>query len=377
VLALTRSSDYIGPTFKLVVEHIHSLILSRGHRCHYAKRALDILHTLVRKATFPLVDPTSMRALLERAASGNMDDGMFTSFLRLSARMEEYDTWEGEPGPLFSGEITLPDTTTPEHTLFIKIMQNVQACSRQEDGWQDDAVYGGLIAMGYIPRLGSCLPNRGALGTLSKAMESGRPFRVRKSAYDVVLAVRDGWLRWPELRQAIEDLDLPRQLYIVAIETGRSDYQRSSLIMTETLSEDVNWHSYLRGAMDIWLSFRREAPDLFIRILARVGELPLSEYGGSHLDEWLERLVEKEWAAVPGRPLVDLTANRLRPLIEITTQLNEVLFTEGGRRAALAVVEQVIPGLEKRREDGYEGPEEDMCNMVETLTVILRPVWSD
>jgi len=36
------------------------------------------------------------------------------------------------------------------------------------------------------------------------------------------------------------------------------------------------------------------------------------------------------------------------------------------------VVEQVIPGLEKRREDGYEGPGEDIRDMVETLIVALQ-----
>jgi len=400
-----------------VVEHIHGLILSRGRRRRHAKKALDILHTLVKKATFPLVDSAWIKLLLECAVSGNMDDETFTYFLRLSARrVEEYAITDeetphglacstsqgGEPAPQSPGAITLPDTTTPEHTLFIKIMQNVQACSRQEGGWQDDdvqndvvqddvvqedvvqddAIYGGLIAMLDIPRLGSCLPDSDSLGTLSKAMEKSQPFRVRKTAYDVVLAARDGWLRWPELRQTIEDLDLPRQLYIVAIETGRSDYLRSSLIMTETLSDDGNWHSYLRGAMDIWLPFRHEAPCQFLRIIARIGKLPVPSYENysnpTSLDRLLEKVVEDEWKGVPGRPVAVLTADHLRPLAEITKQFKGQLFTETDRRAVLAAVESVIPALERRLDNGDEGPGEDVRCIVNDLLEVLRvPVQSD
>jgi hypothetical protein len=106
-----------------------------------------------------------------------------------------------------------------------------------------------------IPQLGSCLPDDNFLETLSKAMkksekgeesEENKPFHVRKAAYDVILAARDGWLRSPELRQKLEELDFPRQLHSVVLETGRSDYQRSFLMMMEILSEDRYWHSYLR-----------------------------------------------------------------------------------------------------------------------------------
>jgi hypothetical protein len=77
--------------------------------------------------------------------------------------------------------------------------------------------------------------------------------------------------------------------------------------------------------------------------------------------------VEDEWAGVPGRPATDLTADRLEPLVEVTMQFKELLFTESGRRAVLAAVEQVIPSLERRRDDGYEGPGEDIHGIVDAL----------
>lgn len=125
--------------------------------------------------------------------------------------------------------------------------------------------------------------------------------------------------------------------------------------------------------MDIWLPFRHEGQDQVIRILTRVGELPPRDYDGFNpLDKFLEQFVEDEWAAVPGRPLVDLTADRLKPLVESTTQFKELLFTEVDRKAVLAVVERVVPALEKRREDGYEGPGDEIREMVGTLIEILQ-----
>jgi len=278
----------------------------------------------------------------------------------------------GEMDPQSLRGVTSQETTAPEEAFFIKILQNVQTCSEKENGWEDEAVYGGLIAARDIPRLGYLFPDIDSLGTLFKAMEKTQPFRVRKAAYDVILVAREGWLRSADLRPALEDPDYPRQLHSVVIETGRSDHQRSFLMMMEILSEDRYWHSYLRGAMDIWLPFRHEGPDLVIRILTRVGELTFSGYDGSPLDKFLEQLVEDEWAAVPGRSLMDLTADRLEPLVEITMQFKELLFTEIDRKVVLAVVEQVIPGLEKRREDGYEGPGEGIRETVERLIEILQ-----
>ena len=322
-----------------------------------------------------------------------MGDDTFTSFLRLGARRKEEDvavdaeppsgqgcirTQAGETDPQPPRGITSPDTTTPEYTLFIKISQNVQAYSKEDGGWQDDAVYGGLVAMRGIPLLGSCLPDSDSLGTLYKAMEKSQPFRIRKAAYDVILVAREGWFRSVELRRTLEDLDFLRQLHSVVIETGRSDHQRSFLMMMEILSEDRYWHTYLRGTMDIWLPFRHEGSRQVISILTRVGELPLNDDFDPPLDEFLAQLIEDEWAGVPGRPLVILTFDQLEPLVEVTRQLKELLFIEIDRTAVLAVVEQVIPGLAKRREDGYEGPGEDIRDMVGALIEILQvPVQSD
>ena len=380
-------SDYVVQTFKLVVEHVHGLILARGRRRRHTKTALEILLTLVRKTALSLVDAPWINKLLKSASRGNMADDTFTLFLRLSARRKEEDAavdaespagqdyihiQPGEMGPRSPGAIAPPEIITPEYSLFIKILQNVQVCSEKDNGWQDEAVYGGLIAMKDIPRLGSLFPDSDSLGTLFKAMEKTQPFRVRKAAYDVILVAREGWFRSADLRQTLDDLDFPRQLHSVVIETGRSDHQRSFLMMMEILSEDRYWHSYLRRAMDIWLPFRHEGPDQVIRILTRVGELPSVGYDGSPLDKFLEQLVENEWAGVPGRSLRDLTADRVEPLVEITMQLKELLFTEIDRKVVLVAVEQVIPGLEKRRDDGYEGPREDTRYLVEALIEVLR-----
>ena len=380
-------SDYFVLTFKLVVEHTHGLILSRGRRRRHARTALEFLHTLAKKSSFPPVDRAWIRELLKSAACGNMDDETFTLFLRLSARRREEDGATDVPTPhcqdhvgtqggesTVPGEIPLPDAATPEHILFIKIMQNVRACSKQEGGWQDEAVYGGLIAVGDIPRLGSCLPDSDSLETLFKAMDRSQPFRVRKAAYDVVLVALNGWLRSAELRQTLEDLDFPRQLYSVVVETGRSDHQRSFLMMMEILSEDRHWHSYLRESMDIWLPLRHEGSLHVLRVLTRVSEMPLPEYDGSNppLDKFITQLVEDEWAGVPGRPVMDLAADRLEPLGEVTMQLKELLFTEDGRKAVLAAVNQVIPSLEKRRDEGYAGPGEDIRGIVDALQGVLR-----
>ena len=126
--------------------------------------------------------------------------------------------------------------------------------------------------------------------------------------------------------------------------------------------------------MDIWLPFRREGPDHVLRILTRVGDMPLQEYDCANppLDSLLEKLVEDEWAGVPGRLAMNLTADRLEPLVEVTTRFNELLFTENGRRAVLAAVEKVIPSLERRRDGGYEGPGEDIHDIVDALRNVLR-----
>jgi len=385
---LIGDSNHFVPTFKMVVEHIHGLILARGRRRRYTKIALEILLVLAKRSTIALVDRTWINGLLKRASRGNMGNDRFTLFLRLSARRKEEDaiadtetppfwdythTLEGETVPLSLMGATSPEAITPEYSLFIKISQNVLACSEKDSGWQDEAVYGGLIAMRDVPRLGSLPPDSDSLGMLFKAMEKTQPFRVRKAAYDVMLVAREGWLRSAELRQALKELDFPRQLHSVVSETGRSDHQRSFLVMMELLSEDRYWHSYLREAMDVWLFFRREGPGQVIRILTRIAELPPLAYDDSGpLDKLLRQAVEDGWAGVPGRLVTDLTADCLEPLVGVTTQFKELLCSEIDRRVLLRVVEQVIPALERRRDDGYEGPGEDIRDMVGGLIEILR-----
>jgi len=401
---LIEGSDYLADTFKQVVEHIYGIVLAKGRRRRHTKTALEILLNLVKKTTFPLVEAAWINDLLKTASCGGMDDETFVVLLRLSALRREEDvaadseTLPGqgfnliqrkEADPGFTGETVTPEHPAPEYTLLSQVLQNVKTCGAQEGGWQDEAVYGGLIAIRDIPGLRYSAPKVEFLQTLSKAMEKWenkgegqgqtreqnkkeKPFRVRKAAYDVVLAARDGWLRSADLRETLEELDFPRILHSVVIETFRSDHQRSFLEMMEILSEDRYWHSYLRKAMDVWLPSRNEGPTHALRILATVGELLLPELDGYNGDKSLEKVVEEEWAAVPGRRPMDLTADRLGPLAEVTKQVKELLFIESERRAVLAVVERVIPSLEKRRDDGYVGPGEDIRNIVNDLLEKLR-----
>ena len=90
-VGLTGNSDYFALTFKLVVEHIHGIVLTKGHRRRYARHALEILVTIVKKASFPLVDTAWINDLLKRAAWGKMDDEPFIALLRFSALRKEDD----------------------------------------------------------------------------------------------------------------------------------------------------------------------------------------------------------------------------------------------------------------------------------------------
>ena len=376
-MALTMDSDYIVRTLKMVVEHIHGLVLARSDRHRDTKTtALEILLTLVKEATLPLVDAAWINELLKSAARGDMDDGTFTLFLKLSAQRKEKDTaTPPDQDHRAQGRTVSPGTTNSEYPLFTKILQNIKTCGERQDGLQDDTVYGGLIAMRDIRQLGSFLPGLDFLETLSRAMGKNKSLRVRNAAYDVVLVARDGWLKSAELRQKLKELDLPRQLHGVAIEADRSDRQRSFLAMMEILSEDGYWHPYLRGTMDVWLSFRHEGPGQVLYILTRICELPLLEYDGPDLppfDRFLGKLVEDEWARVPGRPVKDLTADRLEPLAEVTKRFNELSFTESERRAVLAAVEQVIQSLEERRDGGYDGTGGDIRGVIDGLLGVLR-----
>lgn len=122
--------------------------------------------------------------------------------------------------------------------------------------------------------------------------------------------------------------------------------------------------------MEIWLPLRHEGPEYTLRILIVVGELLLP--AKPPLDKSLEKLIEDEWAGVPGRLVQDITADRLKPLAEVTEKFRELLFSESERRAVLAVVERVIPSLEKRLDGGYDGPGEDIRGIISDLLEVLR-----
>ena len=207
-------------TFKAVAEYIHDHVMVQGLRRRDTEMALDILHLLIKKASVPLVNDAWINELLESGARGNMDNSTFTAFLRFSARRNEEDItvdvgttpcekyFHGRGSDPQSPEGIGPlEAPNLEHPLFVKISQNIQSCSEEEGRWQDDAVCGGLIAMRDIPQLGFYLPDENFLETLSKAMkksekgeesEENNPFRVRKAAYDVILAARVGWLKSPD-----------------------------------------------------------------------------------------------------------------------------------------------------------------------------------
>ena len=389
---MTGDSVYFASTFKEVVEHTCRVVLSKGRRQRYAKTALEILLNLAKKTPFPFVDPAWIDSLLIRAAWKKMDDVSFIVLLRLSALRKtdeaatESRTTMGHDGDYIEkdevdpGGIVTSENQTPEYALLEQVLQNVGYCGAQEDGWEDDAVYGGLIALKDLPGLRLCDPKEEFIRMLSRAMEKreakeekDKPFRIRKAAYDVVLAVQDKWLRSADLRRTLEEVDFPRRLHSVVTEPLRSDHQRSFLKMIEILSEDRYWHSYLRKAMDIWLPLHHEGPHHALRILRSVGEFRLLEPEDYNVDKPLEKVVEEEWEAVPGRYPMDLTADLLGPLAEVTQQFKRLsFFTEIDRKAVLAAVEQVVPSLVKRRDEGYGGPDGELRGIIEDLLKVLR-----
>ena len=355
--------------------------MARSRRRRHAAEALEILLTLVEHTNLPLVDAAWINDLLKRAAEGCMADKEFILFLKLSAWRKEdgaaVDTGTGNAILVHGSETeVVSEAPTVDATLFTKVMKNIQTCVKRGDGWQDEAAYGGLIAIiGDPRRLEPSLFDPGALQTFYEAMDHGNPFRVRQASYDIVLVTRNQWLKSEVLRPKLEELDFFRQLHRVVIEMARPDYHRLFLMMMDSLSEDTYWHSYLREAMDIWLSLRHEGTYHTLRIIANVGELSLPKWDGyssSSFDDFLQKLIVNEWAAVPGRPVRDLTADRLDPLVEVTEQFRALLFDEGYRKAALAVVQRVIPGLEQRHDSSYEGPGEDVRAMIGTLMEKLK-----
>ena len=393
-MELTGSSDYFQETFTKVVEHVHRMVLEGGRRRRHARTALEILLNIVKKTSFQLISARWINDLLETAAAGGMGGDAFTLFLRLSARRKEEEEPVDARSPIDDGSVHLlhretapqtprgtegPEAPTREDTLLKTILENVKACGGRHDGWQDEAVYGGLMAIRDIHQLWSCPLDVSFLKTLSDAMDKERPFRVRKAAYDVVQAAQDGWLRSPDLRETLEELEFPKQLYSVGVEAGDSDHQLLFLRTVEILSEDRYWFPYLRRIMDIWLPLRHEGSHQAAGILAKVSEITFPEHDGFNppLDKFLVKVAEDEWKRVPGRPLNALTADLLEPFVEVTIQLRKLLFTEIDRRAVLAAVEEVIPSLEKRRDDGYEGPGEDIREAVDGLVEVLRePIQS-
>ena len=371
-MVLIGDSDYLALTFKLVVEHIHDIALAGSDLYGpVVADALEILLTLVKHSTLPLVHAAWINELLETAAGGDMADEEFILLLKLSARRKEegdFPTLGIDPFSL--GRTATSEASTPDDTLFRAVVKAIQACD-----WLDDAVYGGLLAIRDIRRLGPSIFDDDALQMFHEAMNQGNPMRVRKSAYDAVLVMQDQWLRSPKLRQRLEDLGFFGQLYHVVIEMALSDCQQSFLMMIVILSEDMYWHSYLREDMDIWFPLRHEAPEHTARIVANVGGMPLAQFNSyisSPTDDLLRNLVVDEWAAVPGRQVSDLTADRLKPLAHVTEGFKELLFDDGCRRTVMDTVEQVLPGLELRREDGYTGPEDDVRDIINNLLAKLQ-----
>ena len=122
--------------------------------------------------------------------------------------------------------------------------------------------------------------------------------------------------------------------------------------------------------MVIWLTIHREGLVHALHILTNVGEL---RRDGSDTDKSLEKVLEEEWVAVPGRPPMELTADLLEPLAEVTKKFGELsFFTEGSRKAVLGRVEQVISFLERRRDDDYSGPRNDIRRIIDNLLAVLR-----
>ena len=381
-VVLIGDSKYLVSTFEMVVEHIQGVALTVGRRYRHVAEALEILLTLVKHASLPLVYATWINKLLKCAANGGMADDEFILLLKLSAwRKEEGAAVNAgvggspiqhlETNPQFLGRTATSEGPTPDGTLFSKVTKTIQ-----KYGWKEEAVYGGLLAIRDIRHLGPSLFDDDALQTFHEALNYGNPLRIRQAAYDAMLVTRDQWLTSKSLRQRIEEFGIFRQLHHVVIEIARSDYQQSFLMMMDILSEDAHWHSYLREDMDIWLPLRREGPEHTARIIANVGELPLTQFG-SYIsfptDDLLRKLMVDEWAAAPGRQVPDLTADRLKPLAEVTEGFKELLFDDSWRREAIAMVEQVLPRLELRREDGYKGPEDDVRGVI---TDLLAKLWA-
>ena len=359
-------SDYLQLTLKNVVEHIHGIVLSHGSRALQAGEALDLILTLVNKESFPSTDGAWVDELLASAVRGGMQDEIFARFLRFRG--------------MGAGRLDVPligtvasEFLTPDDTIFKAISGAIKISSEGESGWQDRAVYGGLSAIRDIPRLGFYLPDHDFLEMLYGAMGDSNNSNVRKAAYGVVWAARDGWLTSPHLRRILLDRDFPRQLYGVVDVAPGSDHRRTFLDMMEILSRDEAWRSYLRREAGMWLPWRSDGWSQVICILENISKITFPKIEPAEdMDMLLIKVVRDEWARVPGRGAKDLTADVLAPFAEVTVRLNHSLFDEDGRRAVLTVVEQVIPSLERWRSENHEELEEGVNRIVRALLEDLR-----
>ena len=148
------------------------MILDHGRRRH-ASIALEFLLVLVRKTEFPLVDAIWINGLPKRAAAEKMTDDTFTLLLRLSAwrKEEDYATDDEYPfgqdyvhvhrretDPQTPGGITTSEISTLGYILLTTILRNLRTCTEQNGGWEDEAVYGGLVAIRDIHGVGDWLP---------------------------------------------------------------------------------------------------------------------------------------------------------------------------------------------------------------------------
>ena len=380
----------------MVVEHIHQIILAGSRRSRHAAQAMEILLTLVRYTWVPLIDTAWTRKLLKRAVEGGMTDEHFTLFLELTAwglNSEDamVDTevgdfvfihgFEADPQPLRRTAASQAPIT--DDIVFRRIMAYIQDRVKRAKGWKEDehAIFCGLAAIGNMSGMKYPGFDDDTLQTLHDAMNKGNSLRIRQVSYDVALVTQGHWLKSETLRQKLRDLDFFKQLYLITPIALRDSYhQRLFLQMTETLSEDPYWRSYVREAMHIWLHPRHNGPDHTVRIIGNIsGGVSFAEWGDrnpSLFDDFLRRLLVDEWAAVPARHVPNLTADQLRSLAETTKEFQESLPDEDYRRSVLAEVEKVIPGLERRQDGGYEGPGEDVRDIVNDLVAKLQPPQS-
>jgi hypothetical protein len=239
----------------MVVEHITGTVLATFLR-RYARTATEHLSRLAKKLMSPLTNAPWIKRL---SPSKGEEDGV--------ADVEGRKT----RGPHSLGGAVTSAAPTSNNPLLNKVSECLKLHIDWDGGWEDGTVYGGLAAVRDIPQLGTHLPEVSFLATLAEAMEENKPLDVRRAAYNVIQAAKDGWLRSAELRQTLKAHDLPRRLRSVVLKTGCPDHQLSFLKMMEILSEDRYWHPYLREATDLWSDFRRTQQ--VITILRRVGEI--------------------------------------------------------------------------------------------------------